>query len=236
MSKLLKGIGELLAGLVLFFYGWRPICNNFFIKILFKEHGSNSFCLTAPYPVTVFHYIAIVVAIILGFFAIRNIVAGTKMLSIDAKTGIKGIPLFGIIAEVRGANGKVLGNPIQTVDVGVLMPDNSIRHFHSELKIGEQYDVGDFVCIKQHEDDINVIRLAETSEIPIDTVRILQHYPLFLSKGYLGEYVIRGAEIEDMTSIRINDKSYDTCFDYDVSIENGFYTGDSGMFYTDDVK
>lgn len=234
MYKLIESLIELMLGVWAFVSG---------VGIIGENREFNLLCGTvepdlappAP-PAQWLGVVLILLGIGLVALAVRNAIVGAKRLMTDVKTQVHGVERIGVVAEVKSAWGDANGNPFQTVHVGVLQPDNSIVHFHAPLRIGEQYDIGDFVYVKQHEKDINVLRLVESTELPIDTARLLKYYPKFWSVGYVGEYFISGHAIEDISTMQINDKRYNTQFDYDKAIDSGFYEGDSGMYYKDDTK
>lgn len=232
MYTFLKGLFWLVASLLLAFYGVSNIAANIEFNRLCETLHSTELAPSAP-PAVWIGVVFILMSVIFVILAGRNIVSGVKQWKVDAATSLHGVKLIGIVAETRGARGSSDGNPFQIVDVGVLQPDNSILHFHTPLRIGEQYDVGDFIHVKQYQNDINVLHLAESNEIPADTVRLLKYYPKFWSLGYVGDYFISGHTITGVSTIKINDKRYNTQFDYDKAIEDGFYSGDSGMYYTE---
>ena len=187
-------------------------------------------------PPNFWDYACLILGLVLIVWGILDCIAGVKQLIVDTKTSLKGKELFGIVAETKGAMGSSNGSPFQMADIGVLFPDNSIRHFRTALKLGEQYDIGDFVHVKQYEDDINVLRLAETMEVPADTQRCLKYYPKFWNSGYVGDYFISGHAIEGLATMKVNDKRHNVQFDYSDEADKGFYEGDSGMFYKGDAE
>ena len=232
MYKLIEGFVELVLGLLFGANGVNIVFENITFNRLCGTIGVGDPAPAAP-PSIWIGIICIIVGLAACAWAVRNIVVGVKQILTDMKTNVHGVELFGIVAETKGVRGHSDGSLFQVADVGVLQKDKTIRHFRSALKIGEQYDVGDFVCVKYFENDINVLRIAEPTEIPEDVVQLLKYYPSFWNKGYVGEYMIYGEENPDFRTIVINGSRHNTSFTYDADKDEGFYQGDSGAFYTD---
>ena len=232
MRKTIEGIIGILAGI---FIGWNPFSIIWYYHVVWPRllSANTLMEMCAPQTPTTMHYILLLIALAIIIFGIRSLITGVRQLLIDLKTHVKGVQLFGIIADIKN---DALGNPFQIASVGVCVGSGMIQHFYTELKIGEQYDVGDFVCVKHFEGDINVLRVSEPTEIPEDIVQLLKYYPTFWGQGYVGEYVVHGEESPDLRTIVVNGARYNTTFTYDVGKDEGFYQGDSGAIYTEETE
>lgn len=233
MYKLLAGLGFLFCCIWAAVYGINIIDANIAFDMLCGTRAPGEIAPVAP-PSMWLGIVFVIGAIVFLVLAVRSIIAGAKQWKVDVATSLHGVQLIGIVAESRSARGSSEGGMFQVADIGVLQADNSILHFRTSLRIGEQYDIGDFLYVKQYKDDINVVRLVEPTDIPAETSRILKYYPKFWSLGYVGDYFINGHAITDISTIKINDKRYNTQFDYDKAVESGVYEGDSGMYYKED--
>ncbi len=243
MYKLLEGLGFLFCSILAALYGINIIAANITFDRLCGTLASGGIppaadippVPAAPPPLWL-GIVFVIGAIVFLVLAVRSIIAGAKQWKVDVATSLHGVQLIGIVAESKSVRGSSEGGLFQVADIGVLQADNSILHFHTPLRIGEQYDIGDFLYVKQYKDDINVVRLVEPTDIPAETSRILKYYPKFWNLGYVGDYFINGHVIAGMTTIKINDKRYNAQFDYDKAVESGVYEGDSGMYYKEDSK
>lgn len=232
MRKLIEGIIGMLAS---FGIACRPADVIWYYHIVWPSllnHESDGLemlpALEAPMEPSVWHYLLLIVAVVLFVFSVRSFIVGLKQVWIDTKTRFKGEELFGIVADVKSY---MIGSPLQTAGVGVMKSDGSIEHFYTDLQLGEQYDEGDFLCVKHFEGDINVVRLAEATEVPAAVVQMLRYYPMFFKNGFAGEYAITGQETSELATVKINGKRYNTIFSYDADGSEGFYQGDSGSYY-----
>lgn len=235
MYKLLAGLGFLFCCIWAAVYGINIIDANIAFDMLCGTRAPGEIAPVAP-PSMWLGIALVVGAIVFLVLAVCSIVAGVKSWKVDIATSVHGVQRIGIVAESKSARGSSERGLFQVIEVGVLQADNSILHFRTPLNIGERYDVGDFLYVKQYKDDINVLRLVEPADMPAEPSRILKYYPKFWDLGYVGDYFINGHAITGISTIKINGKRYNTQFDYDKAIDSGLYEGDSGLCYKEDPK
>ena len=199
--------------------------DSFFPSLTFNAFASRTFGESLK---IILFYIVLVAFMYLFFLLIRS---GVRAYAKKKETAWKGKEAIGIVAAIPDETAVTFASK---VDVAVLTEDNKILHMKTRLGPGETYEVGDYLCVKYQDSDLHISRIAEFIEIPALTVRILEYYPKFFEKGYTGEYIIRGADIEDMPTVTIDDKGYNIHYIDDIDAREGFYRGESGAFYSGD--
>ena len=164
---------ELIFGIV-----WLSFCSIIFIPIFIMEFVSKSSQEILLIQLLIF----LLVAALFYGIGIWSLIKGIKKAVKDSKTKKYGIETFGKILHIKSTGNYVNGIPELAAEIATY--DSEINDF---LIITEsiggynnsQYQLGTYVELKYYEDDINIIRVIDSSNISSFLLKKLdEKYPI----------------------------------------------------------
>ena len=99
---------------------------------------------------------------------------GIKKAKRNAETNVKGTPSYGLVVDFSETGTYINGNAVWNAHILAIADYGLVREFKEEVGTRPKFDVGDFVSIKYHQDDINVTGRVNLYEIPEKARNILQ--------------------------------------------------------------
>jgi hypothetical protein len=106
------------------------------------------------------------------------IVAGIKTVIKDKKTDKYGISTYGLITNISETGSYVNNNPELRADILTYLPYEGTTKTFKEI-IGfapPKYDIGTYVLLNQHEDDVNIVQSTDKNFIPRDILEKLSEH------------------------------------------------------------
>ena len=106
------------------------------------------------------------------------IVAGAKTIIKDKKTDKYGTSTYGLITDISETGSYVNNNPELRATILTYLPFEGITKTFKEI-IGfapPKYDIGTYVLLNQHEDDINIVQSTDKNFIPSDILKELEKH------------------------------------------------------------
>ena len=103
------------------------------------------------------------------------LVAGAKTVIKDKKTDKYGISTYGLIINISETGSYVNNNPELRADILTYLPyENTTRTFKEIIGFAPpKYEIGTYVLLNHHEDDVNIVQSTDKNFIPSDVLEKL---------------------------------------------------------------
>jgi len=96
-------------------------------------------------------------------------VISTRKIMVDISTHKNGYETFGIVIDISPTTTTVNGRPVLEATVAVVTEDGFVDEYIESIGAdGRKYVIGDFVRVKHHMHDINLMGKADENVIPED--------------------------------------------------------------------
>lgn len=132
------------------------------------------------------------VFVVVGLFLVFT---GLKKVLANRATNIYGVETYGIVVDVRPSGTRINDRPVLNADV-VIVEESGVTGRYTE-SIGTSYNkyrVGEYVLVKYHNDDINIINRADISIVPqyikdkLQSEGYMAGTAPYISAGFIGGY------------------------------------------------
>lgn len=145
----------------------------------------------------------------IGLFIIVGLIlcfSGIKEIFTNMQTNKLGVETYGVIIDLRPSGSYVNGKPELKAEVAVYINDYNIESYEEIIGFDRlKYKPGDYVKVKHHNKDINIIEKINEDYLPIEIKEVLDN-----EVGHIG---------------RIEDRFYDSEFGANTSEETIIVNG-----------
>ena len=112
---------------------------------------------------------ALFVGMVFAAIGVIFTVISTRKIIVDISTHKNGYETFGIVIDIAPTTTTVNGNPVLEVTVEVVTEGGSVDEYIESIGTdGKKYVIGDFVRVKHHMHDINLMGKADENVISED--------------------------------------------------------------------
>lgn len=110
------------------------------------------------------------------FIGLFMIFSGLKEIFTNIQTNKLGVETYGIVTDIRPTGSYVNGKPELKAEVLVYIDDYNIETYEEIIGFDRmKYKIGDYVKVKHHNKDINIVEETREDYIPMDIKDLLDN-------------------------------------------------------------
>lgn len=136
-------------------------------------------------------WVILILFLVIGIFLM---IKGLKRIVTDAMTGVKGVPINGVVVDVLETGAYSNGRPQLKARIMAIMPDRTVREFYEVIGFNyNKYKLGECVNLKYYKNDVNIVGLKADNQLTYDELETVER--IRNENGCTGEYVQRGGTV-----------------------------------------